>query len=95
VKYRILIVEDNPLNSELLRDWLELEGYEVLLAANLNAAFAAVRAEHPNAVLLDCPTRHGRWSSTGVVDAPAALALQNPHHRGDRPSHGLRTTAHS
>jgi CheY-like chemotaxis protein len=53
VKHRILIVEDNPLNSELLRDWLELEGYEVLLAANLDAAFAAVRTEHPNVVLLD------------------------------------------
>jgi CheY-like chemotaxis protein len=53
VKQRILIAEDNPLNSELLRDWLELEGYEVLLVANLNAAFAAVRAEHPNVVLLD------------------------------------------
>jgi len=53
VKQRILIVEDNPLNSELLRDWLEAEGYEVLLAVNLNAAFAAVRTEHPNAVLLD------------------------------------------
>jgi CheY-like chemotaxis protein len=53
VKQRILIVEDNPLNSELLSDWLEAQGYEVLLATNLNAAFAAVRTEHPNVVLLD------------------------------------------
>jgi CheY-like chemotaxis protein len=53
MKHRILLVEDNPLNSELLRDWLEVEGYEVLVAMDLNAAFAAVRAQRPGAVLLD------------------------------------------
>jgi len=50
---RILIVEDNPLNSELLRDWLEVEGYEVAIATDLNTAFAAVRSRAPDAVLLD------------------------------------------
>jgi CheY-like chemotaxis protein len=49
----ILIVEDNPLNSELLRDWLEVEGYEVSTAANLNTAFSLLEARQPNAVLLD------------------------------------------
>jgi DNA-binding response OmpR family regulator len=53
VKKRVLIVEDNSLNSELLRDWLELEGYEALVAADLNAAFAAVRIRQLDAVLLD------------------------------------------
>lgn len=53
MKHRILVVEDNPLNSELLRDWLEVEGYEVAIATDLNAAFAAVRKQPPSAVLLD------------------------------------------
>jgi CheY-like chemotaxis protein len=53
VKKRVLIVEDNSLNSELLRDWLELEGYDALVAADLNAAFAAVRIQQLDAVLLD------------------------------------------
>jgi CheY-like chemotaxis protein len=53
VKHCILVVEDNPLNSELLHVWLEAEGYAVLMAADLNAAFAAVRTQHPSAVLLD------------------------------------------
>jgi len=53
VKHRILVVEDSPLNSELMRDWLEVEGYEVLIASDLNEAFAAVRAQRPGAVLLD------------------------------------------
>jgi two-component system, cell cycle response regulator DivK len=53
MKNRILVVEDNALNGELLCDWLEVEGYQVAVATDLNAAFAAVRSEPPNAVLLD------------------------------------------
>ncbi|HLZ52497.1 MAG TPA: response regulator [Candidatus Acidoferrum sp.] len=53
MKHRILVVEDNLLNSELMRDWLEIEGYEVSVAADLNAAFAALRNQQPNIVLLD------------------------------------------
>ena len=39
--------------SELLHDWLEAEGYQVLTADNLHAGFAAVRSQPPNAILLD------------------------------------------
>src|SRR2546423_10468856 len=53
VNQRVLVVEDNALNCELLRDWLEVEGYKVLIAENLSAAMAAVDSEQPNAVLLD------------------------------------------
>jgi CheY-like chemotaxis protein len=38
VKNRILVVEDNSLNRELLCDWLEAEGHEVLSAEDLAAA---------------------------------------------------------
>jgi len=53
VKQRILVVEDNLPNRELLCDWLEAEGFEVLAAENLEEAFAAFKNEPPNAVLLD------------------------------------------
>jgi len=53
MKHRILVVEDNPLNSELLRDWLEMQGYEAVVATDLSAAFTAVKSKPPNAVLLD------------------------------------------
>jgi CheY-like chemotaxis protein len=46
-------VEDNPLNRELLRDWLEVEGYEVWLAADLATSFEAFAKQVPDAVLLD------------------------------------------
>jgi len=53
MSHRILIVEDNQANRELLSDWLESEGYEVLSAINLEQAFAALKGEAPHAVLLD------------------------------------------
>jgi two-component system cell cycle response regulator DivK len=52
MKRHILVVEDNPLNSELLRDWLEMEGYEAVIASTLKAGFAALESK-PDAVLLD------------------------------------------
>jgi two-component system cell cycle response regulator DivK len=53
MKHRILVVEDNLANRELLCDWLEAEGFEVLAAENLEQSFAVFRNEPPHAVLLD------------------------------------------
>jgi two-component system cell cycle response regulator DivK len=53
VNNRILVVEDNSPNAELLTEWLKTEGYEVLSATDLNTAFNAVQKLRPHAVLLD------------------------------------------
>lgn len=53
MKHRILVVEDNPLNRELLCDWLEAEGHEVVSVEDLGGAFRALGDERPDAVLLD------------------------------------------
>jgi len=53
LKHCILIVEDNQLNRELLRDWLEVEGYEVWSAADLKASYEVFSKRLPDAVLLD------------------------------------------
>ena len=54
MKHRILVVEDDPLFRELLRGWLETEGFESILADTLEAAFILIAAEPlPEAVLLD------------------------------------------
>jgi CheY-like chemotaxis protein len=53
VTHRILVVEDNLVNRELLCVWLETEGYDVTSAEDLKAAFAAVQSHQPHAVLLD------------------------------------------
>src|ERR1700739_4673990 len=53
MKQHILVVEDNLANRELLCDWLEAEGFEVLVAENLEQGFAAFNIQPPQAVLLD------------------------------------------
>jgi two-component system, cell cycle response regulator DivK len=54
VKYRILIVEDDPSYRELLGAWLEAEGHEIVLADSLEAGFVNIAAEPlPDVVLLD------------------------------------------
>ena len=77
MKKRVLIVEDNPLNSELLRDWLEVEGYEALIAANLDAAFAAVRTQQFDAVLLDVQlgTDDGLLLASWMLEQPALCLI--------------------
>jgi two-component system cell cycle response regulator DivK len=53
MKSRILVVEDNQPNRELLCDWLESEGFEVVYAENLEQSYAAFETNAPHAVLLD------------------------------------------
>ena len=50
---RILVVEDNAINRELLCDWLEAQDYEVLSAEDLGGAKRLLQGEQPDAVLLD------------------------------------------
>jgi len=49
----ILVVEDNQLNRELLRDWLEVESYEVWCAADLKASYEVFSKRLLDVVLLD------------------------------------------
>jgi CheY-like chemotaxis protein len=53
LKQCILVVEDNPLNLELLRDWLDVEGFEVWHAADLTASYRVFAKQIPRVVLLD------------------------------------------
>jgi two-component system cell cycle response regulator DivK len=53
MKQRILVVEDNQPNRELLCDWLESEGFEAVSAENLAQCYAAFEIAAPHAVLLD------------------------------------------
>lgn len=49
----VLVVEDNALNAELLRDWLEVEDYEVWLATDLKASYEVFSKRLPDVILLD------------------------------------------
>lgn len=50
---RILIVDDNPMNVDILQTRLSAQGYETLTAADGEAALAVARAQHPDLILLD------------------------------------------
>lgn len=50
---RILIVEDDPMNMEMVADLLDAAGYEVLRAETGEAALALARAAPPDLVLMD------------------------------------------
>lgn len=53
MKTFVLVVEDNLANRELLQDWLETEGFDVVSVANLQGALNALEARTPHVVLLD------------------------------------------
>jgi class 3 adenylate cyclase len=50
---RILVVDDNPSNVDILRARLSTHGYEILTAADGEEALAAVREHLPDLILLD------------------------------------------
>ena len=52
MKHRILVVEDNLANRELLCDWLDSEGFEVESVENLEQSVAALTAMPPRACRL-------------------------------------------
>jgi len=49
----ILIVEDNDLNLELVRDLLQVSGYRTLQAMNVADGLAMAAAHHPDLILMD------------------------------------------
>ena len=49
----ILIIEDNALNLELVRDLLQAKGYRKLEAVNVADGLALATAHEPNLILMD------------------------------------------
>ena len=49
----ILVVEDNPINLELMVELLEMEGYVVLTANSGEMGITLARQQQPNLILMD------------------------------------------
>src|SRR5215510_11758866 len=49
----ILIVDDEPMNLDILRTRLAVHGYEILTATNGEEALAVAQTQHPDLILLD------------------------------------------
>jgi CheY-like chemotaxis protein len=77
MSHRILVVEDNPANLELLVDWLESEGFQVQTATTLDEAFAAFKGTPPETVLLDVQlgTQDGLTFATWIRRDPKLRSI--------------------
>lgn len=72
---RILVVDDDPQIVRLVRSYLEQAGYQVLTAADGEAALQMLRSERPDLMILDVmlPGRDG-WEIIHLVRGDAQLA---------------------
>jgi CheY-like chemotaxis protein len=69
---KILIVEDNEMNRDMLSRRLARRGYEIAVAVDGEAGIAAAKAENPDLILMDMslPVLDG-WEATRRLKAAA------------------------
>jgi len=67
---KILLVEDNEANRDMLLRRLQRKGYEVVIAIDGEEAIAIARSEHPELILMDIslPVMDG-WEATRQLKA--------------------------
>jgi two-component system cell cycle response regulator DivK len=72
---KILLVEDNEMNRDMLSRRLERRSYEVLIAVDGQEGVDKARSEKPDLILMDMslPIMDG-WEATKQIKADAALA---------------------
>ena len=70
---RILLVEDNEMNRDMLSRRLQRRGYEVLIALDSQMGIAMAEAQSPDLILMDMslPVMDG-WEATRTLKANAA-----------------------
>jgi CheY-like chemotaxis protein len=74
---KLLLVEDNEMNRDMLSRRLERRGYQVLIAVDGEEGIAAAREHHPDLILMDMslPVLDG-WESTRRLKlAPETQAI--------------------
>ena len=74
---RILLVEDNEMNRDMLAERLELRGYQVLIAADGVQAVLMAHSEKPDAILMDMslPVLDGWEATRQIKAAPETRAI--------------------
>ncbi|MEX0763222.1 MAG: response regulator [Dehalococcoidia bacterium] len=82
----ILVVEDNPMNSELVADLLAAAGYKVVPADTAEEGLTLAESAHPNLILMDI-------SLPGMDGLEAARVLKRHPETGNIPIVAL--TAHA
>lgn len=74
---KILVVDDNPMNMELVSDLLEVNGYQVLQAGDASAAIDLAGNEIPDLILMDIqlPGMDGIQATRILKDDPATRKI--------------------
>ena len=81
---RVLVVDDEESIRELLRRFLEPEGYQVVTADDAESALAAMAGHDPHVVFLDVhmPGQNGLWLADQIRErfptAATVLATADP-----------------
>lgn len=76
-KPRILLIEDNVDNRDMVRFVLERAGYEVLVGRTGTQAVTLARQERPDLILMDLslPEKDGWTAATEIRADPALSAI--------------------
>ncbi len=72
---KILLIEDNEMNRDMLTRRLEKRGFTVVVAVDGAAGFAQAKAEKPDLILMDMslPVIDG-WEATKMIRADAEIS---------------------
>jgi CheY-like chemotaxis protein len=74
---KILLVEDNEMNRDMLSRRLQRRGYEVVIAIDGQEGVAKAQTEAPNLILMDMslPVMDGWEATRRLKAAPATMAI--------------------
>jgi two-component system cell cycle response regulator DivK len=74
---KILLVEDNEMNRDMLSRRLARKGFQVLLAADGREGVSVARADHPDLILMDIslPVMDGYAATRTLKADPATNAI--------------------
>ena len=75
-KKKILLVEDNPINARLERDFLFHNGFEVVVVNNGSEAYNTTLEEQPNLIIMDIQL----FGISGVEAAKQIKNCPNTQH---------------
>jgi two-component system, cell cycle response regulator DivK len=77
VSKRILVVEDQPDNRQIIRDMLADTGYEIAEAENGEEALAAIAKQRPDLILMDIqlPVMDGYAATRRIKTDPALKSI--------------------
>ncbi|NTV64672.1 MAG: response regulator [Oscillochloris sp.] len=72
---KILLVEDNEMNRDMLSRRLQRKGYDVLIATDGEQGVAMAQSEQPDLILMDMslPVLDG-WEATRAIKAIPAIS---------------------